>query len=643
MISQDTINEVKSKIDIVDVISDFVTLKRVGENYRALSPFNSEKTPSFFVVPKKGIFKDFSSGKGGDAITFIIEHEGLTYVEALKFLAKRYGVEIVEDSKSENASDQREKEGLHILLNFAKEHFQSRLLEHEKGKAIALSYFQDRQINDRTIKKFELGYALDGWSDLLDSAKKENFSEDLLEKAGLIVKNESGRVYDRFRDRVIFPIHNLSGKVIAFAARLIGNNNKKEPKYTNSPETTIYQKGQVLYGLYLAKNSIRQLDNCYLVEGYTDVISLHQSNIENVVASAGTSLTGPQIKLIKRFTDNITVLFDGDSAGIKAAMRGIDLILEGDLNVKVVLLPDGHDPDSFLHKVGTSQFQNFLETHTQDFISFKSEIYVKDSEGDPIRKAESVKEILNSIALIPNTIKHSIYVQKTSELLNISESILIAELNKILINKRLRIKRENAETQDYGSKASFISEQMADLAESELEGEDIIFNQEKETLALLLNYANHDIESQKIIEFLNVELLDEVEFSNPIFKIILEEIKKMASTGREIDITQLLESENKEVRNVVAELCTDRHVISTGWQEKYHIFVPEKEDMVEKRALSHVWRFKLRLIQKMIDETIAKLSKVDKWEDIDEHFDYLMVLKKAEQELSDKLGIIVSR
>ena len=329
MISRETIDEVKTRLDIVDVISDFISLKRSGQNYKALSPFNNEKTASFFVVPGKGIFKDFSSGKGGDAITFVMEHEGMSYMEAIRFLAKKYGVDIKEDVLSDELQEQQsEREGLYILMNFAKDYYKENLFNTEEGKAIGLSYFHERGFDNRTIQKFELGFALDGWSNLMDEAIKRNYNKDLLEKTGLIVKNDEGRTYDRFRGRVIFPVFNLSGKVIAFGARMMGKD-KNQPKYINSPETEIYHKSNVLYGLSLAKNAIRQKDNCYLVEGYTDVISMHQSDVENVVASSGTALTEEQIKLIKRFTENVTILFDGDTAGIKAALRGIDLILKG--------------------------------------------------------------------------------------------------------------------------------------------------------------------------------------------------------------------------------------------------------------------------------------------------------------------------
>jgi DNA primase len=448
LISRDTIEEIRNRLDIVDVISDFVSLKKAGQNYKALSPFANEKTPSFFVVPAKGIFKDFSSGKGGDAITFVMEHEKMSYSESLRYLAKKYGVEIKEDKQSdESKAALSEREGLYILMNFAKDYYHTQLLTSEEGMSIGLSYFRERGFNDRTIGKFELGYALNGWENFSEEAIAKGYNKELLEKTGLTVKKEEGtekeRSYDRFRGRVIFPVHNISGKVIAFGARMLGKE-KNQPKYINSPETEIYHKSDVLYGLYQAKNAIRQQDVCYLVEGYTDVISLHQADVENVVSSSGTALTESQIKLIRRFTENITVLFDGDTAGIKAALRGIDMILKGGLNVRVVLFPDGEDPDSYSRKVGTTEFQKFLSDHTQDFVSFKAGLFASQSAGDPIKKAESIKEIVTSIAQIPDPVKRSVYIQETSSLLKIPEEVLLSELNKILIQERRKTQTDNS-------------------------------------------------------------------------------------------------------------------------------------------------------------------------------------------------------
>jgi DNA primase len=446
VISRETIDEVKSRVDIVDVVGDFVTLKRSGQNYKALSPFTNEKTASFYVVPAKGIFKDFSSGKGGDGITFVMEHEGMSYVEAIRYLANKYGVAIKEDASLENIAQQSDRDSLYILMNYAKDYYKSSLFDTDEGRSVGLSYFHERGFNDRIIEKFELGYSINEWDHFSKKALQDGYSLEMLEKAGLVIKKEkepdSFRVYDRFRGRVIFPVHGIAGKVIAFGARIL-TKEKDQPKYINSPETEIYHKSNVLYGMFQAKNAIRREDFCYLVEGYTDVISMHLADVDNVVASSGTALTEEQIKLVRRFTENVTVLFDGDAAGIKAAIRGIDLVLKGGLNVRIVLLPDAEDPDSFSKKMGSSEFKKYLVGHTKDFISFKIDLYAKDSGHDPIKKAEAIRDIVTSISLIPDPIKRSVYIQETSQLLKIQESVLLSELNKIVIGDR----RKKAEDQ----------------------------------------------------------------------------------------------------------------------------------------------------------------------------------------------------
>ncbi|MBL7850694.1 MAG: DNA primase [Cyclobacteriaceae bacterium] len=644
MISRETIDEVKNRVDIVDVISDFVSLKRSGQNYKALSPFNNEKTPSFFVVPAKGIFKDFSSGKGGDAITFIMEHEGMSYLEAIRFLAKKYGVEIKEEAGSEEAREQQsERDGLYILMNFAKDYYRHNLFETEEGKGIGLSYFRERGFNDRTIQKFELGYALDGWSNLMDEAIKKNYNKELLEKTGLVVKNEEGRMYDRFRGRVIFPVHNLSGKVIAFGARMMGKE-KNQPKYINSPETDIYHKSHVLYGLFQGKNAIRQRDTCYLVEGYTDVLSMHQSDVENVVASSGTALTEDQIKLIRRFTENVTVLFDGDAAGIKAALRGIDLILKGGLNVRVVLLPDGEDPDSYSRKVGTTEFHKYLATKTQDFISFKAGLYAAEAGNDPIRKAESIKEIVNSIALIPDPVKRSVYLQETSHQLKIGEPVLLAELNKLLVQERRKRERE-APTQVPPEFDSAL-EQVQDTTPQTVDPRDMVYYQERETIRLLMNYANHVVdEDHRLVGFLLHELED-VEFSNPVFREIHDQFAEQLKKGQVPDSRYLLDQGSPEVKKAITDLMTDRYETSPHWKEKYQIFFPDEEEILKDMALTNVLRFKFRVVQKMIEENLSKLRVAEQkgdWPGVEKCLEQQEGLKTAERDLASMLGIVVAR
>ncbi len=641
MISRETIEEVKNRVDIIDVISDFVTLKKSGQNYKALSPFANEKTPSFFVVPAKGIFKDFSSGKGGDAFTFVMEHEKLSYAEAIRYLAKKYGIEIKEDRLSdEGAAEQSELEGLYILMNFAKEYYKNILTTHEDGRSIGLSYFRERGFNDRTIEKFELGFALEGWENFSREAIAKGYNKDLLEKTGLVVKREDGSSYDRFRGRVIFPVHNISGKVIAFGARMLGKD-KNQPKYINSPETDIYHKSDVLYGLYQAKNAIRQHDVCYLVEGYTDVISMHQADVENVVASSGTALTENQIKLIHRFTENVTVLFDGDSAGIKAALRGIDMILKGGLNVRVVLFPDGEDPDSYSRKVGTTAFHQFLKEHTQDFVSFKTSLFAKEAAGDPIRKAESIKEVVTSIALIPDPIKRSVYIQETSHLLNITESVLLAELNKVLIGERRKNEKEALREQQ---EAPPLPEEI-EAAPAKVDAQNMVFYQERETIRLMLNYADQKLEDQSLSDFLLHELED-VEFTHPVFKEIYETFKNGLVTGQLIDNQYFLRNASEAVKRMVTELITPRYATSQHWSEKFHIYFSKEQDVLNDLALTNVLRLKFRVVQKMMEDNLALVKQAEaggNWDELDKALEMQTGLKKAESELAGLLGIVVAK
>lgn len=643
MIFRETIEEVKNRLDIVDVIGDFISLKKSGQNYKALSPFTNEKSPSFFVVPAKGIFKDFSSGKGGDSFTFLMEHEGMSYVEAIRYLAKKYGVEIKESEvTAEDQAQQSERDSLLILMNFAKDYYKDILLHNEEGQSVGLSYFRERGFNDRTIQKFELGYALSGWESFSEEAIKKGYNKELLEKAGLIVKKSDGSTYDRFRGRVIFPVHNISGKVIAFGARMLGKE-KNQPKYINSPETDIYHKSNVLYGLFQAKNAIRQHDNCYLVEGYTDVISLHQAGVDNVVASSGTALTEDQIKLIRRFSENVTVLFDGDAAGIKAALRGIDLILKGGLNVRVILFPDGEDPDSYSRKVGSTEFQEFLKTKRKDFISFKADLYAAEAGADPIRKAESIREIVSSIALIPDPVKRSVYVQETSSLLRISESVLLTELNKMLIQERRKTEKERLRNNDPGPEPT---EPVTDITSpSKIDTGSMVQYQERETIRLLLNYSDKNLEDQRLSDFILHELEDVV-FDNTIFGKIYDTFRKEWEKGNQIDSHYFLQHSDEEVKRVVTDLVAQRYDISQHWSDKYHIYFPREEEILEEMAYTNVLRLKLRIVQKMLEDNKTKIKEAEakgNETEVDNYLEAQIGLDKAKKELSELLGIVIAR
>jgi len=635
LITRDTIEEVKNRIDIVDVISDFVTLKKSGANYKALSPFASEKTPSFFVVPAKGIFKDFSSGKGGDAFTFVMEHEKLSYAEAIRYLAKKYGVEIKEDKLSdESQAEQSEREGIFILMNFAKDYYKRILSTDEEGRSIGLSYFRERGFNDKAIEKFELGFALEGWENFSKEALSKGYNKDLLEKTGLVVKKEDGSSYDRFRGRVIFPVHNISGKVIAFGARMMGKD-KNQPKYINSPETDIYHKSDVLYGLYQGKNAIRQQDVCYLVEGYTDVISLHQSDVENVVSSSGTALTESQIKLIHRFTENVTVLFDGDSAGIKAALRGIDMILKSGLNVRVVLFPDGEDPDSYSRKVGTTEFQKFLKEKTQDFVSFKAGLFAKEAAGDPIKKAESIKEIVTSIALIPDPVKRSVYIQETSSLLKISESVLLTELNKIRIQERRKDEKESLkEIAERGIGVEGVTE----VEPPSIDSKSMVHFQERETIRLLLNYADSKLEEQSLSKFLLNELED-VEFSHPIYKEIYGEFLGAVKSNKKLDTNFFLNHGNENIKKEVSSLVVNKYHTSPNWA-KSHIVFPLDGDELNKKALSNVLHLKYRVVRKWIEENKELLKGIKDELAESEIIDKQILLTEMDKQIASQLTLV---
>ena len=640
MISRDTIDDIKNRIDIVDVVGDFVTLKRSGQNYKALSPFTNEKTASFYVVPSKGIFKDFSSGKGGDGITFVMEHEGMSYVEALRYLARKYGVEIKEDAR-ETPPEHTERDSLYILLNYAKEQYKDLLLHSEEGQSIGLSYFRERGFNDRIIEKFELGYALNEWEGLKRKALSEGYSEAMLEKAGLVVRKDD-RTYDRFRGRVIFPVHNLAGKVIAFGARIL-TKEKDQPKYINSPETEIYHKSNVLYGLFQGKNAVRREGFAYLVEGYTDVISMHLSDIDNVVASSGTALTEEQIKLMRRFTNDVTVLFDGDAAGIKAALRGIDLVLKGGLNVRVVLLPDGEDPDSFSRKQGSGALKEYLREHTQDFISFKIDLYAKDAR-DPAKKAEAIRDIITSISLIPDAIKRSVYIQETSQLLKMPEDVLVAELNKIVLTERGKgDKTQSPQRPDANAMAS----QLAAAVETEIHKSttdltDIVQLQERESIRLLLNYAESAYDEERVVDFMVAELEDVV-FTNPLYAEIYEHFRNGVRDGVTVDTLYFMEHGSEAVRNEVAALTTQRYEASKHWSDKYHIYFPDEKEVLRDMAYTNVLRLKFRVIQKMTDDNLQQMKNATTEEDLDRYFTIHEQLKGAERELASVLGIVVPK
>ncbi len=601
-------------MDIVDVIGDYVNLKRAGANYKGLSPFNEEKTPSFMVSPAKEIFKCFSSSKGGDAITFIMEIEGVGYIEAIKQLAKKYGVEVQEEEATDEQKEaQSEREALFIVLNFAKDFFADTLWKHEEGQSIGYSYFKERGFSDDTIRTFDLGYALEAWKGLTDVAVKKGHSPDLLEKAGLLIRKED-KSYDRFRGRVVFPIHNVAGKPIAFGARILkkGDAAKNQPKYINSPETPVYHKSDVLYGIHQARHAIRKEDTVYLVEGYTDVVSLYQAGVQNVVASSGTALTTNQIRLIRRFTENVTVLFDGDAAGIRASLRGIDMILEGGLNVKAVVFPDKEDPDSYSRKLGGPAFKQYLLDNAKDFITFKAGLLTDSTEGDPVARAQTIRDIVESISRIPDAIKRSVYLRQTSQLLGVEEQVLINEQNKLLIQrerdqqKEQRRKAEEPGTVTAEEVLAAAPEEAPRPADSQ-EGA----MREKGILRYLLLYGQEQVnDQQRLYEYILDEISD-YEFETAIYKDILSQVLNRVKAGATPEAKWFMHNAEPAIQQEVTDMITERYQISENWQKQYQIHVPNEQEVLGHSIYSDIQYLKLYTIRKTLSDIIDQLKHAD--------------------------------
>ncbi len=648
MIRKEIIDEIKARVDILDVIGDYVNLKKQGSNFRGFSPFNQEKTPSFYVVPSKGFYKDFSSGKAGDAISFLMESEGMSYVEALRQLGKRYGIEVEEENLTDEEMEaQSEKESLFIVMKYASEFFQEQLWKNEEGKAIGLTYFKERGFSEETIRAFDLGYSLDEWDGLMKQAQQVGHKQDMLEKAGLIVSREGkdgAKKYDRFRGRVMFPIHNLSGRVIAFGARLLKTNPEvTQPKYLNSPETPIYHKSDVLYGIYQAKQQIRQDDNCYLVEGYTDVISLHQAGIHNVVASSGTSLTQEQIKLIARYTKNISVLFDGDAAGLKASFRGIDMILEGGLNVKAVVLPEGEDPDSYVRKLGGNAFREYLLESQQDFISFKTAVYQEETERDPVRRAEVIKEIVQSISKIPDPIQRQVYIKETSVKLEMDESTLFAELNKIYLKQQ----RSASQKQFYEDRDQEVAdidfvhpdEPVDDPASVGIE--EAILSKEKELMRVLVLYGHHPVKEDYMVCHYIKDELDDISLKHEGYQRIYTTYFEHIDSEKSLMEKYMIEQSGPEVATQVINLIVDHYTASPNWEER-KVYVPKKDEKILNVITRSIDQLKFDVIKDLIDQKRQELKHED-----DENNQIILMteiqhLIAVKRKIAEKYGIVIS-
>ncbi len=656
-IPTDIVQQIQLRANIVEVVGDFVSLKKKGKDYKACCPFHNENTPSFSVSSSRNIFKCFGCGKGGDAVTFVMEIEKISYPDALIYLAKKYQIEIPEAAYApptdEEMAAQTEKESIMIALNYAKDYFKDKLLNTNEGKAIGLSYFKERDFHDNIISFFELGYSLEAWDDLHKTAEKALYKSEILEKAGLLIKkdnqnnnqNDNNHYFDRFRDRVIFPIHNVGGRVIGFGGRTL-RKDKNIAKYINSPESLVYNKSRELYGLFQSKKSIREKDFCFLVEGYTDVISLHQANVENVVASSGTSLTIEQIRLLRRFTTNITVLYDGDAAGIKAALRGIDLILEEGLNVKVVSFPSGQDPDSYVRAVGTTAFQEYIQANAQSFITFKAKIYLEGIDKDPFKRAEAIKEVVSSIIKIPEVIQRRVFFQETANIFGIDEETLITEGNKIKAQERKNPNQNNQ--QNSNNQYDFGDETYTELtaiefleAKSDIIKANPIIPQEKEHIRLLLHYGSNQIgvdENNKatFAEYLLSEI-NEISFQTPIYQTILLIFKENLAKGHSPDTNFFIHHQDTEVRQATADLLAQKHEISDEWA-KLGIRIPKQDEDLNVVSYTHLTRMKARLVENLITENNKKLRLATDEGEIQEYLMIAIKLKETAKMLAKELG-----
>ena len=634
MISRSTIDRVFESARVEEVVGEFVQLKKAGSNFKGLSPFTDEKSPSFMVSPVKQIWKDFSTGKGGNSVSFLMEHEHYSYPEALRWLAKKYNIEIEEtEQTSEEKAQMNERESMFLVSNFAKDYFHDVMLNSNKGKAIGLSYFKERGFSEETIKKFDLGYCIDEWDHFTKAALAKGYDIKYLASTGLTIVKEN-KQFDRFKGRVMFPIHSMSGRVLGFGGRIL-TADKKAAKYLNSPESEIYHKSKILYGIYQAKKEIAKQDNCYLVEGYTDVISFNQSGIENVVASSGTALSSDQIRLINRLTKNITVLFDGDAAGVRASIRGIDLILEQGMNVKVVQFPDGEDPDSFAKSNSNAQLKEYLDNSAQDFINFKVSLLLKDSNNDPIKKAGVIRNIMTSISKIPDAIQREVYVQECARIMDISERVLFSELAQLL--KKDVQKRSKALNQKQDSNQPpaeyFKAQEQAQMGlvkggQISTQKVDQLSILEKEIIRILLLFGNEEVgfteeitnkdeDGKEILSVRKYQNLvsaeiylhlqeDETEFTNPLFQEIYAEMIDQLNQSEKLVVDQFVNHKNTEISTIVTSILMDeeKHQLS-NWGSK-NIEVKSAKEVLPKAVSDVIFNLRRILIDRLVNESLVQ-------------------------------------
>ena len=655
LISKTTIDAVFETARVEEVIGDFVQLRKSGSNFKGLSPFSDERTPSFMVSPVKQIWKDFSSGKGGNAVAFLMEHEHFTYPEAIKYLAKKYNIEVEETEQTNEQKEQaNERESMYVVSEFAKDYFHKTLINSEQGKAIGLSYFKERGFTEETIEKFQLGYSPDVWDAFTSEAIRKGYKLEFLEKTGLTIVKEE-KQFDRFKGRVMFPIHSLSGRVLGFGGRIL-TNEKKAAKYLNSPESEIYHKSKVLYGIYYAKQAIAKEDNCYLVEGYTDVIQLHQLGIENVVSSSGTALTPEQIRLINRLTPNITVLFDGDAAGQRASLRGIDLILEQGMNVKVCSFPEGEDPDSFSKAHTLTEVEDFLKENAKDFIQYKASLLVKEAQGDPIKKAGLVRDMVESIAKIPDVIKREIYVQECARIMDIKEDVLFNTLAQIR-NKGKKEVTKSAEKRPSGG-------EMVPLKNEEKIKFERQYELEQNIIKLLITFAKEPVEfvdlvydedeEGKLIEreekreliiyekiYLDLQE-DEVEFANDDFKkiypLLIEHLTQEEGEIKLDKLGELLEAAQMEKISSIA-FEPEKHELH-AW-DRHEIYVKTLKDNAGLETVQTLLNLRHFLIQRKMAEFGEQLKTGELPENAQEFMEDFKDYKTLEVLIAKKRNLVI--
>ena len=638
MIDRSTIERILDAAQIVDVVQDFVPLKKRGVNYLGLCPFHNEKTPSFTVSPAKEIFKCFGCGKVGNSVNFIMEHEHLTYPEALKYLARKYHIEVVEKERTpEDIEKQNERESLLVVTGYAARQFSENLFHSDEGISVGLAYFRERGFRQNTLTKFEIGYSFDKRDAFTKKALEDGYQQEYLVKSGLTIQSEE-RLFDRFSGRVMFPIHSLSGQVLGFGGRTL-RPEPKSAKYVNSPESEIYHKSRILYGIYQARKAITREDRCYLVEGYTDVMSLHEADIENVVASSGTSLTQEQVRLVKRFTQNITILYDGDPAGVKASVRGIDLVLEEGMNVKIVLLPNGEDPDSWSKKVSNEEFRKYLKENETDFIRFKVRLLLDEAENDPVQKAGLIRDIVNSIAVIPESITRTIYIKECSLLMEVPEPILYHEVNKLRQNKSFQDRNRYPAAGDLPIPPVQIVKPVIPMS--------VPLWSEKELIRLLLKFGSEEFERRIRTEDEQVEVItildyivqeitsDDLMFDDPVCARIFEDFRFHAEQGIFPGDKHFVKHEDPEISRQSAELLADHHELSRIWKEK-HTFVETEEMKLKVMVPDALLKFKSDKLIAKRKEIMTELEEAARSGDNER----IISLQKRYNNLSTALGLI---